>query len=82
MLRGLEEGESGEQRREGEPSGRGLSMTGKQMAVAWEEGKGLDVLLLVFSCTNTFFLSGRLSYPSVTLSTCASGEGHMKGTQI
>ena len=79
MLGGLEKGERGEQRREGEPSGRGFSMTGKQslMAVAWEEGKGLDGHLLVFSCIHTFFPSGKLSYRSMTLSTCASGEGHM-----
>lgn len=69
MLRGLEKGERGKQRCEGEPSGRGFSATGKQMAVAWEEGKGLGGHLLVFSCVSTFFLSGKLSYPSTTLST-------------
>ena len=42
---------------------------GKQMSVAWEEEKGLDGHLLVFSCISTFFLSGKLSYPSMTLST-------------
>ena len=68
MLGNLETGEKRERRCE-EPSGRGFSATGKQMAVAWEEGKGLDGHLLVFSCISTFFLSGKLSYPSTTLST-------------
>ena len=63
MLRGLEEGESGEQRREGEPSGRGLSMTGKQMAVAWEEGKGLDGHLLFFLVIWSFSLGSCFTLP-------------------
>ena len=65
MLRGLEKGERGEQRREGEPSGRGFSMTGKQslMAVAWEERKGLDGHLLFFLVIPSFSLGSCFTLP-------------------
>lgn len=71
MLRGLEKGERGKQRCERRTfRKRFLSdWETEQMAVAWEEGKGLGGHLLVFSCVSTFFLSGKLSYPSRLSST-------------